>query len=47
MAGTRDFSLSSVSRKDLMSLTEECAKITDIPCLMEVYKEEAEAILNN
>jgi len=47
MAGTRNFSLSSISRKDLMSLTEECAKVTGIPYLMEAYKEEAEAILNS
>ncbi len=47
MAGTRNFSLSSISRKDLMSLTEECAKVTGIPYLMEAYKEEAQAILNS
>jgi glutamate synthase domain-containing protein 2 len=47
MAGTRNFSLSSISRKDLMSLTEECAKVTGIPYLMEAYREEAEVILNS
>jgi glutamate synthase domain-containing protein 2 len=47
MAGARNFSLSSISRKDLMSLTEECAKVTGIPYLMEAYREEAEAILNS
>jgi len=47
MAGTKNFSLSSISRKDLMSLTEECAKVTGIPYLMEAYKEEAQAILNS
>jgi len=47
MAGTRNFSLSTVSREDVMSLTEECAKVTGIPYLMEAYREEAEAILNS
>jgi glutamate synthase domain-containing protein 2 len=47
MAGTRNFSLASISRKDLMSLTEECAKVTGIPYLMDAYREEAEAILNS
>jgi glutamate synthase domain-containing protein 2 len=47
MAGTRNFSLSSISRNDVMSLTEECAKITGIPYLMDAYREEAEAILNS
>jgi hypothetical protein len=28
-----------------MSLTEECAKVTGIPYLMDAYREEAEAIL--
>ena len=47
MAGTRNFSLSSISRNDLMSLTEECAKATGIPYLMDAYREEAEAILKS
>jgi glutamate synthase domain-containing protein 2 len=47
MAGTRNFSLGSISRRDLMSLTEECAKVTGIPYLMDAYREEAEAILNS
>jgi glutamate synthase domain-containing protein 2 len=47
MAGTRNFSLTSISRKDLMSLTEECARVTGIPYLMEAYREEAEVILNS
>ncbi|UCF31105.1 MAG: FMN-binding glutamate synthase family protein [bacterium] len=45
MAGSRRFSLGVISRKDLMSLTEECAKITGIPHVMESYREEAEEIL--
>ncbi len=46
MAGSRSFSIGSISRKDLMSLTEECAQVTGIPYLMDAYREEAEAILN-
>jgi glutamate synthase domain-containing protein 2 len=47
MAGTRNFSLSSISRNELMSLTEECAKVTGIPYLMDAYRQDAEAILNS
>ena len=45
MAGSRNFSLSSISRKDLMSLTEECTKVTGIPYLMDCYRDEAMQIL--
>ena len=37
----------SISRDDLMTLTEECAKVTGIPYVMDAYREEAEAILNS
>jgi glutamate synthase domain-containing protein 2 len=46
MAGARCFSIPAVSRHELMSLTEECARVTGIPYLMEAYKEEAMEILN-
>ncbi len=46
MAGARRFNVSSISRKDLMSLTEECTKVTGISYIMNAYREEAEAILN-
>jgi len=46
MAGARCFSLPAISRRELMSLTEECAKVTGIPYLMEAYIEEAMDILN-
>ena len=46
MAGARCFSLPAITRRELMSLTEECAKVTGIPYIMEAYREEAEAILN-
>lgn len=45
MAGARAFSVSAVTRKDIMSLTEECAKVTGIPYLMDAYREEAMAVL--
>ncbi|MCQ2558681.1 MAG: FMN-binding glutamate synthase family protein [Oscillospiraceae bacterium] len=45
MAGSRNFNVSTISRKDLMSLTEECAKVTGIPYLMECYREDALEIL--
>ncbi len=45
MAGARCFDLNSISRKELMSLTEECARVTKIPYLMDCYREEAMAIL--
>jgi glutamate synthase domain-containing protein 2 len=47
MAGARAFSIPAVSRDDLMSLTEECTRITGIPYVMEAYRAEAEAILSS
>jgi glutamate synthase domain-containing protein 2 len=46
MAGARCFSLPAISRKDLMSLTEDCAKVTGIPYLMNAYREEAMDIID-
>jgi glutamate synthase domain-containing protein 2 len=45
MAGARCFSVPAITRRELMSLTEECAKVTDIPYLMDAYREEALEIL--
>ncbi len=45
MAGGRNFNLSTISRKDVMCLTEEAAKVSGIPYVMDAYREEAEAIL--
>jgi glutamate synthase domain-containing protein 2 len=45
MAGARCFSLPAITRGELMSLTEECAKVTGIPYLMEAGREEAMKIL--
>lgn len=46
MAGSRNFKLSTVSRKDLVALTEEAAKVSGIPYVMEAYRDEAERILD-
>jgi glutamate synthase domain-containing protein 2 len=45
MAGSRNFRLSTISRKDLMALTEEAAKISGIPYVMDAYSNEANVIL--
>jgi hypothetical protein len=45
MAGSRKFRLSTLSRRDLMSLTEEAERISGIPYVMNAYREEAEKIL--
>jgi len=46
MAGARCFSIPAITRNELMSLTEECARVTGIPYLMEAYREEAMKILS-
>jgi glutamate synthase domain-containing protein 2 len=45
MAGSRCFSVPVISRNELMSLTEECTKVTGIPYVMDAYREEAMKIL--
>jgi glutamate synthase domain-containing protein 2 len=45
MAGSRNFNTTTISRKDLMTLTEEAAKVSGIPYVMDAYREEAEAVL--
>ncbi len=47
MAGTRCFSVPIISRRELMSLTEECARVTGIPYLMDAYREEAMEVLES
>jgi len=46
MAGSRNFRLSTISRSDLVALTEEAAKISGIPYVMDAYREEAEKIID-
>jgi len=45
MAGSRNFRINTISRKDLMALTEEAGKISGIPYVMDAYRQEAETIL--
>jgi hypothetical protein len=47
MAGARCFNIPAITRRELMSLTEECARVTGIPYLMDAYREEAMEILNS
>ncbi|NSW86096.1 MAG: FMN-binding glutamate synthase family protein [Syntrophobacteraceae bacterium] len=47
MAGARCFNVGTISRRELMSLTQECSKVTKIPYIMDAYREEAEAILDS
>jgi len=47
MAGSRNWEIRYISRNDLCSLTEECAKVTGIPYIMDAYREEAMAIINS
>jgi glutamate synthase domain-containing protein 2 len=47
MAGARCFSVPAITRSELMSLSEECAKVTGIPYLMDAYREEAMAVLES
>ncbi len=45
MAGSRNFRVSAISRRDLMALTEDAAKVTGIPYVMDAYHREVEEIL--
>jgi len=46
MAGARKWKVEYISRNDLASLTEECAKVTNIPYIMDAYREEALEIID-
>jgi hypothetical protein len=46
MAGSRNWEVQYISRNDLCALTEECAKITQIPYVMDAYREEALEIID-
>ncbi len=46
MAGARCFNLESMSRDNIMSLTDECEKVTGIPYIMNSYRKEALKIIN-
>jgi hypothetical protein len=47
MAGSRNFSLEHISRKDVMSLTPEATEVSGIPTVMNAYRKEAEKILKS
>ncbi len=47
MAGSRNFSLKTISRNDLMALTEEAAKVSGIDYVMDAYRDVAEGILES
>lgn len=46
MAGARKWRTHLIARNDLVSLTEECAKVTGIPYVMDSYREEAMKIID-
>lgn len=46
MAGSRCWRTEFISRKELASLTEEVAKVTGIPYIMDAYREEALEIID-
>jgi len=45
MAGSRNFSLATVSRDDVFALTEDAAKVSGLPYVMDAYRDEALGIL--
>ena len=47
MAGARKWRVDLMSRKDLACLTEECAKVTGLPYIMEAYRQEALDIIDS
>jgi glutamate synthase domain-containing protein 2 len=46
MAGSRNWTVPYISRKDIFSLTEECTKVTGIPYVMDAYRDEALGIID-
>ena len=46
MAGSRNWRVEFISRDDIFSLTEECAKITGTQYVMDAYREEALQIID-
>ncbi|MBN1225122.1 MAG: FMN-binding glutamate synthase family protein [Candidatus Aminicenantes bacterium] len=47
MAGNRKFDLSYITRDDIAALTEEASRISNIPLVTDIDKEEVEKILNS
>jgi glutamate synthase domain-containing protein 2 len=46
MAGSRNFRTETISRSDLMALTEEAARVSGIPYVMDAYREEAMKVID-
>jgi glutamate synthase domain-containing protein 2 len=46
MAGARKWAVPRVTRHDLVSLSEECARVTGIPYVMGAYRDEALSIID-
>ena len=46
-AGSRNFSLDQIGRRDLMALTPEAAEVSGIPYVMNAYRKQAEKILKS
>ena len=47
MAGARKFKVDTISRKDVVALTEEATKVSGLAYVMDAYREEAEKIINS
>lgn len=47
MAGARKWRVDFISGKDLAALTEEAAKVTNLPYIMDAYREEALEIIDS
>jgi len=47
MAGSRNWKVEYISRNDIFSLTEECAKITGTQYVMDAFREEAFQIIES
>lgn len=45
MAGSRNFSIQTMSRNDVMALTEEASMVSGIPYVMDAYRDEAISVL--
>jgi hypothetical protein len=47
MAGARKWKPEFITRRDIASLTEECAAVTGIDYIMDAYREEAYEIIDS
>jgi glutamate synthase domain-containing protein 2 len=46
MAGSRNFRIDTISREDVFALTEEAAKVSGLPYVMDAHREEAYQIID-